>query len=133
MNDPLSPSECERFRRSIGLAALTLSEDGTTYEMDRDVDDVDDDVALATLAEETAAVAHAEHTAEAEYRAWRASRTNEILEGDPKLAEWKVRSLLEEEPAFMKHKARMASFAAVRVALLGYTEAIRHRAHMLPR
>lgn len=41
---------------------------------------------------------------EAQYRRWRAELTTRILEKDPKLAEWKVRSLIESDDKFLMYK-----------------------------
>lgn len=46
--------------------------------------------------------------AEAYYRQWRARMTEKILEGDPKLAEWKVRARVEADGTFLKLKHALA-------------------------
>lgn len=47
-------------------------------------------------------------TVDAFYRQWRARKALEILERDPKLAEWKVKALIEADPEFARVKAGIA-------------------------
>jgi hypothetical protein len=46
---------------------------------------------------------------EAHYRQWRASKINEIVKRDPKLAEWKVKALVEADPKFLAFKRAAAT------------------------
>lgn len=46
--------------------------------------------------------------ADAAYRQWRANLSNKILERDPRLAEWKVKSLVESDEKFVSLKAALA-------------------------
>ena len=61
---------------------------------------------------------------EAEYRAWRAHATGEILHRDGKIAEWKMKAQLEADPTFIKYKeagaAALKNEAAVRGMLDAY-------------
>lgn len=42
------------------------------------------------------------------YRKWRADLTQKITEAEPKLAEWKVKSKIESDPAFERMKIAIA-------------------------
>lgn len=46
--------------------------------------------------------------ADAHYRAWRATLTKQLLDEDPKLAEWKVKANIEAHPKFTMWKAAIA-------------------------
>ena len=130
--DPLLPTDLEDFRRVIGLSALVIGDDGETYELDRDVDAVAEDVAIAAVSEEIGRVVSAREMADARYRAFRASMVGSILAGDPKLAEWKVRAQIESHPDFLVHKDKAASLDGSLATLQGYRTALEQRAHMMP-
>lgn len=46
--------------------------------------------------------------ADASYRSWRGNMGMKILEDEPKLAEWKVKDLVDASPQFLEHKAKIA-------------------------
>jgi hypothetical protein len=62
---------------------------------------------------------------EAEYRVWRAQATANVLETDPKLAEWKVKAKVDLDPMYSRYKEATAvatkNEAAVRGMLDAYT------------
>lgn len=119
MKAPLNPQDLESFRKSIGLTAIIVGADGA-YEFDDDVDNVNAETAIATIAIELSIVEREVMIVESKYRAWKAVMTNDILVKDPKLAEWKVRARLESEPTFIQTKEVLANLAMVREALSGW-------------
>ncbi len=76
------------------------------YDVDSEMDTVSADIAfwgdVWSSAQEEAT------NADAHYRAWRAALTKQLLDEDPKLAEWKVKANIEAHPAFLKWKAAIA-------------------------
>jgi hypothetical protein len=80
---------------------------------DLEITDLDEDMdAIAGLlgwyGNVIAAVKESAAIADANYRAWRARRTESILAKDPKLAEYKVRAKIDADPEFLKHKRHQA-------------------------
>lgn len=120
---PLTLADLTDFRRAIGLSAIVVVDE--EYHLDSDADPVGPDTALATIAEELGKVEHAVALHDAQYRDWRAKLSDAILADNPKLAEWKVRAKLESLPAFLAYKEAAAALAGVRVALLGFADAIK--------
>lgn len=51
---------------------------------------------------------HNQIVADAEYRQWRAKVVNTLLAQDPKLSEWKVKAIIEQDDKFVEHKQMIA-------------------------
>jgi len=69
--------------------------------------------------------------ADARYRAWRAEFGKQMLEADPKLAEWKVKQAVEASSKFMKHKEAIATTTRNATVLKARFESFKARASLL--
>lgn len=65
------------------------------------------------------------------YRAWRATFARRILDGDPKLAEWKVKAAIEASPKFNAFKHALATATRNVVLSRGQFESYRVKASVL--
>ena len=68
---------------------------------------------------------------DAHYRRWRAQRTAQALEEDPKLAEWKVKALVESDPKFIQLKTAAAKCQEAIVAARGAVDSFDKKANAL--
>lgn len=78
--------------------------------------------------------ASAEREAEevdAHYRRWRARKTAELLDGDPKLAEWKVKAQIESDDKFVQFKSAAAKCQEAIVAARGVVDSFDKKANAL--
>ncbi len=121
----MSSGDLETFRKSIGLTAVV--DTGEAYELDTDVDGVDVDSALASVAMELGKVRRAVEYADALYRASRGVIAQSLITADPKMAEWKVREQINASAEFMAHKERKAELVEVQTVLEGFADALRSR------
>lgn len=74
--------------------------------------DLDNDAMVAEMhrhSDKAAALNALVMTKEAEYRHWRATKGQEILAADPKLAEWKVSQQIESDGEFIDRKQDIAN------------------------
>lgn len=72
-----------------------------------------------------------EMAADTYYRAWRAKQGEHLLNADPKLAEWKVRQMIEADPQFQVIKDQLALARRNTIALRGHYEAFKVKASIL--
>lgn len=72
-----------------------------------------------------------EMAADTYYRAWRAQQGEKLLAADPKLAEWKVRQMIEADPTFSTIKEQLALARRNSIALRGHFEAFKVKASIL--
>lgn len=102
----------------------------------RPSEDLDSDAAEVANLFGQLAQAMAESTAQldrtdAEYRRFRATETQAILEADPKAAEWKCKASIEASDAFLAFKMRMAEINGDIEFLRAYQEGLRTKAAMI--
>lgn len=101
-----------------------------------EIDDISDDMdkVAAQIAYWGAVWASAEQeaaAADAYYRAWRASEGRKIAKKNDKLAEWKVRQILESRDEFSQIKQGMANAAQNVILAKTMCEAFKTKASML--
>lgn len=65
------------------------------------------------------------------YRKWRAKTGQALLKSDPKLAEWKVRQLVDAQPKFDALKEAIARSVSNATVTRGIYESLRTKANML--
>ena len=117
----------------------TLTIDGEEITLDRDsleIRDLDDDMTKA--AAQMAYWGGLWGTAEGEksdadtaYRTWRAEYGKQVLEADPKLAEWKVKQQIEASKKFTTHKERMSESIRNASVLRAMYESFRAKCSLL--
>jgi hypothetical protein len=78
-----------------------------------------------------ASAAEQQMDVDAHYRAWRATRTRELLSEDPKLAEWKLKAELESDPNFLKYKRAIAHAERAVILARGMFEAAEGKSRVL--
>lgn len=78
-----------------------------------------------------AAAEREKEQAESSYRYWRAQRGKEILDGQPKLPEWRVRQEVEATRKFLKYKYAISEAIRNVVALKATYESFKVKASML--
>lgn len=66
--------------------------------------------------------------ADSEYRAWRGDMTNQVLTGDPKASEWKIKAMIEANPQFMRHKQIIAELERTDCVLRNTIDALKEKA-----
>lgn len=69
--------------------------------------------------------------ADAEYRRWRGEQVGSILQGDPKLAEWKVKADVDASPRFLEIKHEIAAMEGDLEFLRWFMEAARVKAQQI--
>jgi len=72
-----------------------------------------------------------EMAADTYYRAWRAKQGEALLAADPKLAEWKVRQMIESDPQFEVIKQQMGLARRNTIAIKGHFEAFKVKGSIL--
>lgn len=119
---------------------ITLNVDGQTTTVDIEsmvaIFDLSEDMStvasnMAWLGSLWAAAREERERAENIYRAWRARASKEVLEDDPKMAEWKVKLAIESDPDFLDHKAAMREAQRVVDRLSTALDAVSTKADML--
>ena len=122
------------------MAIIELVVDGDKHEIDTEellvIEDVSTD--MSRVAAEMAYYSAIHAAAEEErvqmdtyYRKWRAVKGQDILNKDAKLAEWKVRQIIESDPKFDQLKAAMALSVHNTTLTRGIYEALKTKAQML--
>lgn len=69
--------------------------------------------------------------ADAAYRAWRGRKTQEILDRDPKCAQWKCDRFIEADPEFLSHKSHIAELEGELEVIRGIFDALRIKSDIL--
>jgi hypothetical protein len=69
--------------------------------------------------------------ADAAYRRWRAVYTNQILEADSKVAEWKMKAAIESHPDFIAHKNRLAELEEMQETLFRVLKALETKGDLM--
>jgi hypothetical protein len=68
---------------------------------------------------------------DAAYRSWKSNRMVETMAQDPKLAEWKVKAIVEAKPEFAEFKAKHAEASSWVTSLYWLCRALSHKAEIL--
>lgn len=113
----------------MGETVLIDHDDATIKDIDQDMDRVA--AQMSRIAELWAAAEEEEISADAHYRAWRATQGEGLLQRDEKLAEWKVRQKIEASPKFTAIKDRLAKAARNVTVLKGHFESLKVKASLL--
>lgn len=121
------------------MSDATITIDGEEIDVDRSelaITDLDADMTKA--ASQMAywgglwGAAEAEKvSADAAYRTWRAEYGKQVLEADPKLAEWKVKQQIEASKKFSVHKERIATSVRNASVLRAMYESFRSKCSLL--
>jgi hypothetical protein len=122
------------------MKPIDLSINGETVTVDTDsllvINDVggDMDVVAAQMGYWATLHASAERErvqADAYYRQWRAESGKALLDEDPKLAEWKVKQLIEENKTFKTLKSALSEAVRNVTIAKGLYDALKTKANML--
>lgn len=70
--------------------------------------------------------------ADSYYRQWRAQRTKDLLQADPKIAEWKVKAEIEASEAFLELKYGVALANENAQLAVAMVQALKEKANLLP-
>lgn len=118
----------------------TIKVNGVEVVLDSDVDlavgdlsgDMDQVAAqMGYVANLWAEAVYEQDCADAYYRQWRAQLTEQILDKDPKLAEWKVKAKIEAHPQFMALKKALAQAESNVINLRSYFDSFSKKANQL--
>ncbi len=122
------------------MATIEMEINGKPVDVDLDdllvITDVGNDMDMVAAQMSFWASLHAEAEAEkikvdTYYRNWRAKVGQKLLETDPKLAEWKVRQLIESHRNFEALKEAISRAAHNTTVTRGIYESLRTKANML--
>lgn len=112
-------------------ALITVDVEGDTAIMDLSEDMTNVASILAWYGSLWAAARENLQEREDMYRAWRAEVSEQILEDDPKLSEWKVKNSVDNSTAFAAHKKGLRNAQRLVDRLTTALEAVRVKADML--
>lgn len=121
-------------------SCIEVKVNGVDYKIDRDelleIGDIDYDMGriasdMAFWARVWAESEREKIQVEAHYRTWRARETMELLEADPKLAEWKAKTRVEADKKFLIHKTAQAQAAHNAVLCRGVFLSLEKKANLL--
>lgn len=79
------------------------------------------------------AAEQAHQNRDAEYRNWRGKSVASALSSDEKMAEWKVKAMVEGAPEFLQHKQRISKAGADAVAASAIFDAYCHKSELMRR
>ena len=68
---------------------------------------------------------------ESDYKYWRANFYTDILKREPKLAEWKVKSMAESSKEYLKFKHDLAELSRAEITMNAILSAFKHKSELL--
>ena len=111
--------------------AITLDTDDLKLTGDLDADSAQVANAFSQIVELSAMFAAEGERLDANYRAWRAERSEAAVSSGDKIPEWRVKNLVEADPGFDEHKAVIAENVERAEFVAQYREALRLKAQLL--